>query len=118
MSQEDRTAYDLFLDWVLRLLIGVGTALVVYWLAFHYVTNQQKQDGMTLSTYQNITTGTSESDFLSLAGSYCDKNTEIADPNYPTVGYACRGKGDVGANADFTFQSGVLTMKIQVGLTD
>jgi hypothetical protein len=71
---------------------------------------------ITLSEYNQITTGMTYEEVCSIVGSNGTESASSGDDNYKIVIVTWYGNGVAGSNANVTFTNGAVTGKAQVGL--
>lgn len=77
-----------------------------------------KEITVTLSEFAKIENGMTLIEVEKIIGGSCEIMSEVGEKGtqFYTVTYGCNGKGTLGANAIFMYQSGKLMAKSQVGL--
>ncbi|KYC67226.1 DUF3862 domain-containing protein [Heyndrickxia coagulans] len=71
---------------------------------------------MSKSEFSQIKTGMTYNQVVKIVGSKGELQSESGDGEYKTQIYEWKGEGDIGANANVTFQGGKVEGKAQMGL--
>lgn len=72
---------------------------------------------MTLSEFSSIKTGMTYAEVCEIVGSYGVEQSRVELGGYQTVIVGWDGTGQIGANANVTFQNGKVIAKAQAGLS-